>query len=330
MRAVRPSPGRRRRGLPARLVLGALAVLLASVLVVTAAGVLTVVLWARDGEEPAAGPDTVRAASVAPEPGTPAEIRGTGAAGESAVPVPPPPAVDGAAVLAAVDAAAGEADGTVTVAVLDAFGRPLVSGPAAGDVRLSASLVKLHVVGRLLALDAAGALDLSEGDLALMERAIVTSDDGAMSTLWDRYDGAALVTATAADAGLTATAPPRVAGQWGEATLSAADVAALLAGLADTLGDGPAATLLGWMRNTAPTAADGFDQAFGLLAGGTGVAAKQGWMCCVDGRRQLHSAGVLPSGTVVVLLGDFPARTSWGRARAALDSAAAAVRATLG
>ncbi|MGY1832458.1 serine hydrolase [Geodermatophilus sp. SYSU D01180] len=327
MRAVRPSPGRPRRGPLERLVLGALAVVLASVLVVTAAGVLAVALWARDADGD--GPGTVRAA-VAPRDAPAAAVRGMGAAGEAAVRVPPPVAVDDGGVLAAVDAAAGAADGTVAVAVLDAFGRPLVSGPAAGDVRLSASLVKLLVVGRLLALDAAGALDLGEGDLALMEWAIVTSDDGAMSTLWDRYDGAALVTATATDAGLTATAPPRTAGQWGEATLSAADVAALLAGLADTLGEGPAATLLGWMRATAPRGADGFDQAFGLLAGGTGVAAKQGWMCCIDGRRQLHSAGVLPSGTVVVLLGDFPAGTSWGRARAALDSAAAAVRATLG
>ncbi|MGY1794343.1 serine hydrolase [Geodermatophilus sp. SYSU D00525] len=330
MHAVRPPTGRPRRGLLARLVLGALTLVLASVLVVTAAGVLAVVLWVRDGGEGAEAPATLRAA-VAPEPGSPGEIRGLDAAGEAAVPVPPPPvAVDEAGVLAAVDAAAATADGTVAVAVLDALGRPLVTGPAAGDVLLSASLVKLHVVGRLLALDAAGAVDLSDGDLALMERAIVSSDDGAMSTLWDRYDGAALVTATAADAGLTATAPPRVAGQWGEATLSAADVAVLLVGLAGTLGEEPAATLLGWMRNTAPTAADGFSQTFGLLAGGSGVAVKQGWICCIDGRRQLHSAGVLPSGTVVVLLGDFPAATSWGRARAALDSAAGAVLAALG
>ncbi|MGY1728625.1 serine hydrolase [Geodermatophilus sp. SYSU D01062] len=325
MRPARPPSGRSSRGPLARLALGALTIVLASVLVVTAAGVLAVVLWVGESGAPGTG-----RATVAPGPGTPAEIRALGAAGESTVRVPPPVAVDEAGVLAAVDAAAGAADGTIAVAVADVYGRPLVTGPAAGEALLSASLVKLHVVARLLALDAAGALDLGEGDLALMERAIVTSDDGAMSTLWDRYDGAALVTATAADAGLTATAPPRVAGQWGEATLSAADLAALLAGLADALGDGPAATLLGWMRDTAPTADDGFDQAFGLLAGGTGVAAKQGWLCCVDGRRQLHSAGVLPSGTVVVLLGDFPAGTSWGRARAALDSAAAAVRATLG
>jgi hypothetical protein len=82
------------------------------------------------------------------------------------------------------------------------------------------------------------------------------------------------------------------------------------------------------MQSTTATAADGFDQAFGLLAadaGSTGaVAAKQGWMCCLDDRRQLHSAGVLADGRVVVLLGEFPAGTSWTDARAALDAAAAA------
>nr|WP_275586434.1 serine hydrolase [Geodermatophilus normandii] len=163
-----------------------------------------------------------------------------------------------------------------------------------------------------------------------MERAIVRSDDGAMSVLWDRHDGAALVTAAAAGAGLTATAPPAVAGEWGEATTSAADVATFLAGLATTSGSAPAAPLLGWMQTTTATAADGFDQVFGLLQGAAGVAAKQGWMCCVDGRRQLHSAGVLPDGRVVVLLGDFPTSTSWARARSALDAAAVAVLGAVG
>jgi hypothetical protein len=45
-------------------------------------------------------------------------------------------------------------------------------------------------------------------------------------------------------------------------------------------------------------------------------------MCGVDGRRQLHSADVLGDGRVVVLLGDFPASTSWAQSSAALDRAA--------
>ncbi|SFT56892.1 Beta-lactamase enzyme family protein [Geodermatophilus amargosae] len=326
MITAHPLPPRRRTA--SRLVTAALTVVLASVLVVTTGGVLAVVLLVRDGTPaaptPAApAPGTVHAAVVPRPSGAPAQS-------PASAPVTPPAPVDAATVLAGVDAAAAAAGGTVDVVVLDAAGRPLVAGPSSGEVRYTASLVKLLVVGRLLALDATGALELGDRDLALMERAVVRSGDGAMSVLWDRFDGAALLTAAAADTGLTATAPPVVAGEWGEATTSAADVATFLAGLAAASGSAPAALLLGWMRATTATAADGFDQVFGLLQGAAGVAAKQGWMCCVDGRRQLHSAGVLPDGRVVVLLGDFPVATSWARARAALDAAAVAVLGALG
>ncbi len=330
-----PSP---RRGTASRLVTAVLTVVLASVLLVTAGGLLAVLLLVRDdaqagsasgsdsGSGSGSGSGSVHAELV-PQPfGVPREPP---ARTPPVRPVPPVP-VDAAAVQAGVDAAAAAARGTVDVVVLDTAGRPLVTGPSAAEVRYTASLVKPLVVGRLLALDATGALELGDRDLALMERAIARSDDGAMSVLWDRFDGAALVTAAAADAGLTATAPPAVAGEWGEATTSAADVATFLAGLAATPRDAPAATLLGWMQATTATAADGFDQVFGVLGGTAGVAAKQGWMCCVDGRRQVHSAGVLPDGRVVVLLGDFPASTSWARARGALDAAASAVFGALG
>ncbi|WP_170149253.1 serine hydrolase [Geodermatophilus normandii] len=325
MSVVRPRSRRPRRGPLARVVAAALTVVLASVLVVTATGLLAVLVVRGDGSGGTRGgtADAVAVTGLRPF-GTPRES-------SPAVPAPsaPAPPVDATALLAAVAAAAAAARGTIDVAVLDAAGRPLVTGASAGAARYTASLVKLLVVGRLLALDAAGALDLGDRDLALMERAIVRSDDGATSILWDRYDGATLVAGAAAEAGLTATAPPAVAGRWGEATTSASDVAVVLAGLAAASGEPPAATLLGWLRATTATAADGFDQTFGLLRGTAGVAAKQGWMCCVDGRRQVHSAGVLPDGRVVVLLGDFPTATSWGRARGALDDAAAAVLAVL-
>jgi hypothetical protein len=313
----------RRRGPVARLVTGAVTLVLAAVLVVTAAGVSAALLLGGDAGPPASGAGAA---------GTAAVPQRFGAPGRPVVRLPPAPPVrvDAAAVLAEVDAAAAAARGTVDVVVLDAAGRPLVTGPSAGEIRYTASLVKVLVVGRLLALDASGELDLGDGDLRLMQRAIVRSDDAAMGTLWDRYDGAALVTAVAAEAGLTATAPPAVAGRWGEATTSSADVATLMAGLAATFGDGPAAILIGWMRATTATAADGFDQTFGLLEGTAGVAAKQGWICCVAGRRQLHTGGVLPGGQVVVLLGDFPTATSWARARRAVDTAATAVLGALG
>jgi hypothetical protein len=188
--------------------------------------------------------------------------------------------------------------------------------------------VKVLVVQQLLERDEAGALPLDDDDLALMERAVEASDDDAMNTLWVRFDGAALVAAAAAEFGLTGTAAPAVTGQWGESTTTAADYATFLADLDAHLSAADLATLTGWMQSTTDTAADGFDQDFALLgavAGAGTVAAKQGWMCCVDSARQLHSAGVLSDGRVVVLLGDFPTGTSWAEAQAALDQAAAAV-----
>ncbi len=320
-----PPPPRGRRTLPAWLAAAALTAVLAAVLVVGTAGGLAVLLLGRGGQPV---PGTVAAAA---EPTTPQPLPDT-AADRAALggPAAPPPApVDAAGVLAAVDAAAATAGGSIAVVVTAADGTPLVTSPSAGDVVYTASLVKLFAVGRLLSLEASGALVLTDADRSLMERAVVRSDDTAMSLLWDRFDGVALVAAVTAT-GLTATGPADVPGQWGEGTTSAADVARVLVTREATFGAGPAATLLGWMRATTVTGADGFGQHFGLLAGADGsVAAKQGWMCCVGGTRQLHSAGVLPGGQVVVLLGDFPAATSWARARAAIDGAAAAVRAAL-
>jgi hypothetical protein len=241
------------------------------------------------------------------------------------------PAVDAARVLADVATAAAGAGGRVAVVVSDPMGVPVLVGPDAGTPAYTASLVKLLVVAGLLARDASGAGALGPEDLALMEAALVTSDDDAMSALWVRHDGAGLVAEMAARLGLTGSAPPEVPGQWGQATTTAADVAVLLASLDEVLDHADGTTMLGWLRATAATAADGFDQTFGLLSGvAAGVGAKQGWMCCVGDGRQLHSAGILADGRVVVLLGQFPRSTPWAQASAALDAAAATVVAGIG
>lgn len=240
-----------------------------------------------------------------------------------------PPAVDSTAVLAALDAAASPAGGSLAAVVLDGRGAELVVTPDADEPRYTASLSKLLVVQQLLARDAAGELTLTADDTALMQRALIASDDRAMSLLWHRWDGAELVTTGAALFGLTGTGPPSEPGRWGEVVTTARDQATFLAALGSQLPPGELAAMTSWLRVTTDRAADGFAQDFGLLSPTAGtadpVAAKQGWMCCVDSTRQLHSVGVLADGRVVVLLGDFPAGTTWGQARAALDAAAQAV-----
>ncbi|MGY5886027.1 serine hydrolase [Modestobacter lacusdianchii] len=238
-------------------------------------------------------------------------------------PAPSVPLVDRDAVLVALQTAGRSAGVALEAVVLDRDASVLISTPAADQPVPSASLVKLLVVQQLLARAEVGVLALGPGDLDRMERAITASDDTAMSLLWDAHDGADLVRSAAATFGLTGTTPPARPGQWGEASMSAADTGRFLAAL--TAGAPGAAALLAWMRGVTATAADGFDQRFGLLAGGTGgeVAVKQGWMCCVAGQRHLHSAGVLGDGRVVVLLGEAASWVSWARVRQALDEAAA-------
>jgi hypothetical protein len=231
-------------------------------------------------------------------------------------PVPPLRAVDVAAVMAGVDAAASPVAASVDAVVLDHLGRTLLQTPGAEHPVLAASLVKLFVVQQLLA--RAGPAGGDAATLRRLERAITISDDAAMSALWSVYDGAALVQDAVVAFGLTGTAPPVVPGQWGEARTSARDVARFLSALAAAPGAVDSATLLGWMRLTTPTAADGFDQTFGLFAE-AGAAVKQGWMCCIDRRRQLHSAGVLVDGRVVVVTAEMAATTTWSAAALAVD-----------
>lgn len=225
-------------------------------------------------------------------------------------------------------AAATAAGGEVRVVVLARDGRPLLTGPDATQPIYTASLVKLLVVQQLLRRAESGQVVLDAPHRDLLRRAVEASDDHAMNALWVTFDGPALVAAAAAEFGLSGTAPTAVAGQWGQSTTTAVDYANFLVHLPAHLTSDDAATLTGWMRSTTATAADGFDQRFGVLGPGStrsaAIGAKQGWMCCVAGRRQLHSAGVLADGRVVVVLGDFPSATGWPAAAAALDAAAAA------
>ncbi|MCZ2828483.1 serine hydrolase [Modestobacter sp. VKM Ac-2986] len=216
--------------------------------------------------------------------------------------------------------------GTISVVALDASGDELVPSAAAGETHWTASLAKLFVVQQLLERDAAGTVTLDGDDLVRMQRAVELSDDEAMNVLWVEFGGAQLVTAAAAEFGLDDTAAPERSGQWGETTTTAADYATFLASLDAHLSPADLATLTTWMQSTTPTAADGFGQSFGLLSAQAdtdgAVAAKQGWMCCLEGSRQLHSTGVLTDGRVVVLLGEFPEDTTWAQAQQALTDTA--------
>jgi hypothetical protein len=198
------------------------------------------------------------------------------------------------------------------------------NGRAAARAFPSASLVKLLIAEDLLHRDRVGLVQLREDDLDLMARMISSSDDLAASLLWVRFDGERMVRDVARRYGLTGTAPPPIPGQWGQTVVTAHDLARFLSRLPVTAHPDDAEALLGWMRAVRPVAADGFDQRFGLFRVAKGVAVKQGWMCCIDGDRHVHSVGVVGR-TVVVLLSEVPVAVGYDEVRRALTAAAAKV-----
>jgi hypothetical protein len=188
----------------------------------------------------------------------------------------------------------------------------------------TASMVKLFLAEDLLHRARTGALTLTPEDRAQLEVMIRSSDDPAASDFWVRFDGARMVRDVATRYGLSGTSPPARWGQWGETMTTANDLAWFLVRLPVVAHPEDAAALQSWMGTATPIASDGFDQEFGVFGTLPGAAVKQGWMCCLSGRRHLHSVGVVDS-RVVVLLSEVPSSVGWATGTAALDAAAAAV-----
>ena len=198
------------------------------------------------------------------------------------------------------------------------------NGEAAHRPFPTASMVKLFLAEDILHRARTGELTLGRADFAQLQRMIQRSDDPAASALWVRFDGARAVTAVAARYGLTGTRPPAVRGQWGESMTTARDLARFLALLPVVAHPADAGALQVWMRTATPVAADGFDQRFGLFGAPGLPAVKQGWMCCIRGKRHVHSVAVVGH-RVVVLLSEVPRSVGYDAARAALTDAAAAL-----
>ncbi|MDX8035048.1 serine hydrolase [Lentzea sp. BCCO 10_0856] len=221
-----------------------------------------------------------------------------------------------AADMSAAIAAGGKSD--VGVAVMDLETGQVVSQQ--GDQPFySASLSKL-----ILAIDALRQ-PLSEDDRDLIHRALSASDDEAMDVLWTRFDGMEAIGRVAAEAGLTGTHAPEDPSQWGEVVITANDMVKLYRYI---LASPERDTIVAALSSAPTTAADGFDQTFGLL-GITGVYAKQGWMYYLPSDVYLHSAGVLDNRYAVAVLTTSPTG-SWTTARQSINAVTKAVLAKLG
>jgi hypothetical protein len=224
---------------------------------------------------------------------------------------------------------------TAGVAVLDLSTGELVQNGNGRRQFYSASLAKLLLVVDMLDRRRTNGLTIPASDLELVGRALRASDDDAMNALWGTYGGPSAIDRVAAQLGLVDTDSPDDPTQWGETEITAADFARLYQHILREMPAEDQHVITDNLASAQHTAADGFDQFFGLLANGASGQryAKQGWMSYLPATTYLHSAGVVHDPRTgkdyaVALLSTQTA--SYQNARARLSTMAGAVLAALG
>ncbi|WP_285648452.1 serine hydrolase [Actinomycetospora sp. NBRC 106375] len=223
---------------------------------------------------------------------------------------------------------AGARDGfNLSVAVGDAATGDVAPGSNPDETFYTASLAKLFVAVDMLQRQRDGELTLGDRDLRLLHAALTVSSDPAMNALWTQYDGPSAITRVSRSVGLEDTTAPDDTSQWGEVQTSARDMVKLLRHIQVDLPAPDRDLLLGTMSQAQRIAGDGFDQGFGFLDG-THVPVKQGWLCCLGSRANLHSVAVLDGRFLVAVLTDEP--PGYDAARQVVDAAASSVRRDLG
>jgi hypothetical protein len=183
------------------------------------------------------------------------------------------------------------------IAILDRTTGQETLGQAGATGFYSASVIKLFVVVDLLHEAEQGAVTLDSDDQYDIKRALELSDDNAMDSLWESFDGPKLVTQMIGLAGLQDTVlDTSDSGEWGETKISARDVLAVYQYALTKLSPSDMNLVIGDLHNAANNGADGFDQAFGLLEPPrqSTVKAKQGWMIA-GSEMILNTTGVLGS-----------------------------------
>jgi len=187
--------------------------------------------------------------------------------------------------------------GGVGLAVIDRrTGLYLDNGAGAHTPMGSASVIKVLIADELLHRQSLGQIQLGPPEYSRIEAMLIQSDDPAASTLYSQFGGVSLIAAALLRHNLSESSPPADPQYWGNAKISAHDVVTLYDNVLD--GSLPPADrdyLFGLLRRIAPVASDGFGQIFGLATlDPTSLAAvKQGWMCCLDGVRNVHSTAVV-------------------------------------
>jgi beta-lactamase class A len=215
---------------------------------------------------------------------------------------PPKPAVS--LFTSALDAALDQRAGVISAAVLDLRNGNLYAYHP-GDEVITASIVKLQILGALLVSAQKTGQPLSAADQAPASDMIELSDNDDATSLWNEIGGAPTVAAFDRSVGMLATTPNL---SWGLTTTTAADQVKLLEDLVepnDVLSDASRAYTLQLMEHVAPY------EYWGVPAStppGTTVALKNGWLAWggswavnsigwVDGSERDYLIAVLTSGS---------------------------------
>ncbi|MBA3800207.1 MAG: hypothetical protein H0X18_14160 [Geodermatophilaceae bacterium] len=187
--------------------------------------------------------------------------------------------------------------GGVGLAVIDRrTGLYLDNGAGAHTPMGSASVVKVLIADELLHRHSLGQIQLGPPEYSRIEAMLIQSEDPAASALYSQFGGVSLIAAALLRHGLSESSPPADPQYWGNTKISAHDVVTLYGNVLDgSLTPADRDYLLGLLRRIAPVASDGFGQSFGLatLDPASPAAVKQGWMCCLDGVRNVHSTAVV-------------------------------------
>jgi hypothetical protein len=186
----------------------------------------------------------------------------------------------------ALDAALSQRTGVISAAVLDLRNGDLYTYRPSAEF-ITASIVKVQILGALMARAQGTGQPLSAADQALASGMIELSDNNDATSLWNELGGAPTVAAFDHSVGMLATAPNL---SWGLTTTTATDQVKLLEHLVepnDILSDASRAYVLQLMENVAPF------EYWGASAGtapGTTVALKNGWLPW-DGAWAVNSIG---------------------------------------
>jgi hypothetical protein len=145
---------------------------------------------------------------------------------------------------------------------------------------------------------------------------VMRSDDAAMSSLYSRFGGLGMVTEVVGRYGLSEIGGPPTPGYWGMFRITAHDIVKFYNGVLDGgLQKADRDYFVKLMRKATPYGSDGFDQYFGIPHGLPNQmwGVKQGWMCCQEGKRRLHTTGILGEDNrfLVAVLSTVPSTKSY-------------------